>query len=109
MNIMLKWDKEYEEAMVVATTLDNPNRADEFYGQRFGIEAMHKDWKSNAFELEKTRITDSNRIDTLLIPIAFAYILCVLEGSIQEETDDVRSPTNRSSAYDRTLPEWSQK
>ena len=109
MNILLKWDKEYEEAMVVATTLDNPNRADEFYGQRFGIEAMHKDWKSNAFELEKTRITDSNRIDTLLIPIAFAYILCVLEGSIQEETDDVRSPTNRSSAYDRTLPEWSQK
>ena len=39
--------------MVVVTTLNNPNRADEFYGQRFGIEAMHKDWKSNAFNLEK--------------------------------------------------------
>jgi hypothetical protein len=92
MNILLKWDKEYEEAMVVATTLDNPNRADEFYGQRFGIEAMHKDWKSNAFELEKTRVTDPKRIETLLIPIAFAYILCVLEGNIREETGDVRSP-----------------
>jgi hypothetical protein len=77
MNILLKWDKGYEEAMVVATTLNNPNRADEFYGQRFGIEAMHKDWKSNAFELEKTRVTDPKRIETTLIPIAFAYILCV--------------------------------
>ena len=92
MNILLKWDKGYEEAMVVATTLNNPNIADEFYGKRFGIEAMHKDWKSNAFELEKTRVTDPKRIETILIPIAFAYILCVLEGENQEETGDVRSP-----------------
>lgn len=92
MNILLKWDKEYEEAMVVATTLNNPNRADKLYGQRFGIEAMHKDWKSNAFELEKTRVTDPKRIETLLIPIAFAYILCVLEGNIREEKGDVHSP-----------------
>jgi hypothetical protein len=31
MNHLLKWDKGYEEAMVVATTLNNPNRADELY------------------------------------------------------------------------------
>ncbi len=98
MNILLKWDKEYEEAMVVATTLNNPNRADEFYGQRFGIEAMHKDWKSNAFELEKTRVTDPKRIETLLIPIAFAYILCVFEGKKQEEIGEVRSPPKSNSS-----------
>ena len=92
MDILLKWDKGYEEAMVVATTLDNPNIADEFYSKRFGIEAMHKDWKSNAFEIEKTRVTNPKRIETLLIPIAFAYILCVLEGEQREETGDVRSP-----------------
>jgi hypothetical protein len=80
--------------MVVATTLNNPNRADELYGQRFGIEAMHKDWKSNAFKLEKTRVTDPKRIETLLIPIAFAYILCVLEGEKQEETSPPRGISN---------------
>ena len=70
MNILLKWDNGYEEAMVVAMTLDNPNRAGEFYGKRFGIEAIHKDWKSNAFKLEKTRVTDPKRIEMLLIPYA---------------------------------------
>ena len=65
-----------------SSTLDNPNRADEFYGQRFGIEAMHKDWKNNAFELEKTRVTDSKMIETFLIRVAFDYIMCVLEGDI---------------------------
>jgi len=53
MNVVLNWGKEYEEAMVVATTLAKPHRADILYGQRFGIESMHKDWKTNAFELEK--------------------------------------------------------
>jgi len=92
MNVVLNWGKQYEEAMVVATTLAKPQRADILYGQRFGIEAMHKDWKTNAFELEKTRVTDPKRIETLLIPIAFAYILCVLEGEKKEETGDVRNP-----------------
>ncbi len=92
MNVVLNWGKEYEEAMVVATTLAKPNRADVLYGQRFGIEPMHKDWKTNAFELEKTRVTDPKRIETLLIPIAFAYILCVLEGEKKEETGDVIKP-----------------
>jgi len=92
MNILLNWGKEYEEAMVVATTLAKPHRADILYGQRFGIEPMHKDWKTNAFELEKTRVTDPKRIETLLIAIAFAYILCVFEGGKKEESGDVINP-----------------
>jgi hypothetical protein len=43
----------------------------------FGIEPMHKDWKSNAFEIEKSKITDPKRIETMLILIAFAYVLWV--------------------------------
>lgn len=41
---------------------------------------MHKDCKSNAFDIEKSRLTDPKRIETLLITMAFAYVLCVFEG-----------------------------
>jgi hypothetical protein len=92
MNVLLTWDKDYDEPLVVATTLDNPALADDTYEQRFNIEHMHKDWKSNAFDLEKTRVTDPKRIETLLIPIAFAYILCVLEGEEKEQNGEVRTP-----------------
>ena len=92
MSVLLTWKKEYDEPLIVATTSDNPNRADKVYGMRFGIEPMHKDWKTNAFELEKTRVTDPKRIETLLIPIAFAYILCVLAGEQKEKVGDVRKP-----------------
>jgi hypothetical protein len=92
MNVLLTWNKDYDEPLVVATTLANPIHADATYEQRFNIEHMHKDWKSNAFDLEKTRVTDPKRIETLLIPIAFAYILCVLEGEEKEQNGDVRMP-----------------
>jgi len=92
MNVLLTWDEDYDEPLVVATTAEKPATVDNTYEQRFNIEHMHKDWKSNAFDLEKTRVTDPKRIETLLIPIAFAYILCVLEGEQKEQDGEVRTP-----------------
>lgn len=97
MNVLLTWKKEYDEPLIVATTSHNPERADKVYGLRFGIEPMHKDWKTNAFELEKTRVTDPKRIETLLIAIAFTYILCVLAGEQKEYAKDVRKPPKGKS------------
>ena len=92
MNVLLAWKKEYDEPLIVATTSGNPAMADKTYGERFGIECMHKDWKTNAFDLEKTRVTDSKRIETILIPIAFAYILCTINGEQKELSGDIRKP-----------------
>jgi len=92
MNVLLTWNKDYDQPLVVATTSGNPATVDDTYGQRFNIEPMHKDWKSNAFDLEKTRVTDPKRIETLLIPIAFAYILCVLKGEQKEQNGEFREP-----------------
>jgi len=92
MNVLLTWNEEYDEPLVVATTSENPSTADTTYGERFNIEPMHRDWKSTAFDLEKTRVTDPKRIETLLIPIAFAYILCMFEGEKKEQNGDVRTP-----------------
>ncbi len=92
MNVLLTWKKGYDEPLVIATTSGSPIKAERTYGKRTTIEPMHKDWKSNAFDMENTRVTDPKRIETLLIPIAFAYIFCVLEGEQKEENGDVRTP-----------------
>jgi Transposase DDE domain len=92
MNILLKWDEGFDEPLIVATTLANPEQADKTYAKRAWIEPMHKDWKSNAFDLENTKVTDPKRIETLLIPVAFAYVLSVMEGKKKEENGDIRRP-----------------
>ena len=66
------------------TTHANLPKAIQTYGDRFGIEPMHKDWKSNAFDIEGTRVTKAKRIETILIPISLCYIMCVLEGDRKE-------------------------
>ncbi len=53
---------------------------------------MHKDCKTNAFDLEKTRVTDPKRIEPLLIAIAIAYILCVIEEEHKELSGDIQKP-----------------
>ena len=84
MNVALFWEKGYEEPWILMTTYANLRATIQTYGKRFGIEPMHKDWKSNAFVIEGTRVTDAKRIETLLIPIALCYVLCVLEGDRKE-------------------------
>ena len=93
MNVLLTWKRKYDEPLVVATTSDKPFLSDKTYGKRFGIECMHKDYKSNAFDLEKTKVTDPKRIEAMLIPIAFAYVICMLEGERKEIAgEDIRKP-----------------
>ena len=92
MNVLLTWGTDYEEPLVVMTTSGDPERAVSVYGLRFGIEPMHKDWKSNGFEIEKSRITDPKRIETMLILIAFAYVLCVFEGERAEKEGVFQKP-----------------
>lgn len=89
MNVAIYWDKAYEEPWVLMTTYANLPKAIQGYGHRYSIEPMHKDWKSNAFDIEGTRVTDAKRIETLLIPIALCYIICVLEGDRKETQGEI--------------------
>jgi hypothetical protein len=92
MNVAVCWDKAYEEPWVLMTTHSNLLKAVQTYGNRSSIEPMHKDWKSNAFDIEGTRVTDAKRIETLLIPMALCYIICVLEGDRKEtEGETIRA------------------
>ncbi len=61
MNVALFWDKDHEEPWVLMTTNVNLPTTVQIYGKRFGIEPMHKDWKSNAFDIEGTRVTQAKR------------------------------------------------
>lgn len=84
MKVALAWEKGYEEPWGMMTTSATLPEAVAFYKKRFGIEPMHKDWKTNAFDLEGTRVTDPKRIETLLIPMALCMVLCVWEGARKE-------------------------
>lgn len=99
LNVAFYWEKGYAEPWVVMTTCATLPATVGVYEKRFGIEPMHKDWKTNAFDLEGTRVTDPKRIATVLIPVALCYVLCVLEGARREEAGE----TLRAHKEKRTI------
>ena len=85
-NVALLWEKDYEEPWVILSTHRTFPATIEMYRKRWGILPMYRHWKSSAFDIEGTRVTDPQRIARLLIPIALCYALCGLEG-IREQAE----------------------
>ena len=98
LNAVVYWGKGYKEPWILMTTCPTLPAAVRRYKQRWGCEPMHKDWKSNAFDLEGTRVTQAKRIATLLIPIALCQALCVLEGARKEAAGE----TTQAHKHQRT-------
>ncbi len=72
-------DKGKSEYLIVACSepIDN---ACELYAQRWYIENMFKDLKSNGFQLEQTHVTKIERLETLIGLLAIAYAWMIRIG-----------------------------
>ena len=90
-NVALQWEKGYEEPWVILSTHRTFPATIQAYRKRWGIEPMYRHWKSSAFDIEGTRVTDPLRIARLLIPIALCYALCGLEGRREQAAGEVRN------------------
>lgn len=91
-NVLIAWPKAEEEPILLMSDLAEAQEVLESYEHRFYIEPMFKDTKTNAFDLEKGRMTDPTRLDALLVPVAFAYALSLLEGDDLEQQGSTLKP-----------------
>jgi hypothetical protein len=89
-NVTITWGAQYDEPLMVVSTHNAAEQAVDTYEKRFGIEPMFKDHKSNGFDIEGTKVTDPKRIETLLIMMALAHILCTSEGARKEQVGEAK-------------------
>ncbi len=95
------WGKQYAEPLIIMSTSEEAATSIRRYRQRFGIEPMFKDHKSNGFDLERTKVTDPKRLETLLIVMALAHIFCTSEGYRREESGDAKKNVSRDNSFDQ--------
>jgi hypothetical protein len=93
--LCIVWRSDCEEPMILATSLDNPEDTLAHYALRFGTEPMYKDFKSNGFDIENTKLTDAKRMDTLMILCAFAMIMLLTIGVDREENKQSRTTVKK--------------
>lgn len=72
--------KHYKEPIPLITNMEVAKMACRYYKQRFAIETLFKDIKSNGFNIHKVKIKDPARIQNLLIVVALAFLFAFVIG-----------------------------
>ena len=79
-NITVWHEGKYKEAIYLLSNLDYPALITQLYKKRFKIETFFSDHKSRGFNLQRSHLSDPERLAKLLIVTCLAYIFCILAG-----------------------------
>jgi hypothetical protein len=85
--VLIRWEKGYEEKLVVVTDLDEKESNAAWYQMRFWIEDEYKDHKSGGWGWEQTKMMDPERAERQWLARAVAMQMAVLVGG-QEEAEE---------------------
>jgi len=76
------WAKGYAEPLYVVRNMSSAEEAIEYDTKRFRIETFFSDQKSRGFHMQKSHLTDPQRLSRLFIASCLAYIWVVYLGSL---------------------------
>jgi hypothetical protein len=88
--VVIRWEKGYEEKLVVVTDLEEKDVNAAWYQMRFWIEDEYKDHKSGGWGWEQTKMTDPKRAERQWLARAVAMQIAVLVGGQEEATEQER-------------------
>jgi len=88
--VLIRWEKGYEEKLVVITDLDEEEANAAWYQMRFWIEDEYKDHKSGGCGWEQTKMTDPKRAERQWLVRAVAMQIAILVGGQEEACEQER-------------------
>lgn len=65
---------------LILVSFNKPENSTEYYTQRWQIEMSFKAMKTSGFDLEKTHLRDSQRIEKLILLVMIAFVWCYKVG-----------------------------
>ncbi len=74
--------KNHKEEYLIVISYDDPHNGIKRYGERWYIENMFKDLKSNGFNLKDTHLKNPQRLESLFAVVALAYTWMIKIGKI---------------------------
>jgi hypothetical protein len=109
-NLLAVWDKKETEPWLLISDREQADLIEATYKKRYWVEEMFSDNKSRGLNLEATRITDSARVQRLLVAVTLAYLWIMEIGSIVVASNQWRKVENRGAQRSVSLcqigPGW---
>jgi hypothetical protein len=96
------WAQGHAEPLYLVSNMSSAEDAIDYYKKRFRIETFFSDQKSRGFNIQKSHLTDPQRLSRLLIASCLAYIWLVYLGSLCKK-DGWQSIIHRRKRCDLSL------
>jgi len=80
------WEADHQARLYLVSNLSDPSRALDYYRQRFRIETFFSDQKSRGFHIDKSHLSDPQRLSRLLMAACLAYLWIVYLGALALDT-----------------------
>ena len=81
-NLIVWWGKEHKDPIYLVSDLKSKTEACKFYKKRFRIETFFSDQKSRGFHIQKSHISNPDKLARLLMAVCLAYIWIVYLGNL---------------------------
>ena len=79
-NLLILHEVGNENPIYLITNKDYNKDIQKFYGNRFKIEPFFRDQKSKGFHIQRSGLSNPEKLDRLLIATCIAYIISILAG-----------------------------
>ena len=96
------WAKGHAEPLYLVSNLSSAEEAIDYYTKRFRIETFFSDQKSRGFNIQKSHLTDPQRLSRLLIAACLAYLWVIYLGSLCDK-EGWREVIHRKKRCDLSL------
>jgi hypothetical protein len=96
------WEKRYQEPSYWVSNMTSVQRACDWYRKRMHIETFFSDQKSRGFQLDKSHLSDPDRVNRLMLAACLAYLWVIYLGTVAQQGDWL-SRIHRRSRCDLSL------
>lgn len=101
--VIIWWAKGYKDPIYLVTNMACVEEACQFYKRRFCIETFFSDQKSRGFNLQRSHLTDPERITRFMIVTCLAYVWMIYLGAIVGNDKPIMKMIHRSDRCDLSL------
>jgi len=96
------WEARYKEPIYLVSNMTSVPRACDWYRKRMHIETFFSDQKSRGFQLDRSHLSDPQRVQRLMFAAGLAYLWVIYLGAIAH-ADDWVPVIHRSHRCDLSL------
>jgi hypothetical protein len=81
------WGARYKEPIYLVSNMTSVQRACDWYRKRMHIETFFSDQKSRGFQVERSHLSDPERVHRLMFAAGLAYLWVIYLGTVAQDDD----------------------